>query len=650
MSKFVLHAAACGLTACLIAQPVFAQEAVLSLPPMVVSATQIPTPPDQVGSPVTVITADDIARNQWRTLPDALRAVPGVYVTQNGGPGDIAAVFIWGTNSNHTKVLIDGVDVSDPSSPNGAFDFSNVLIGDVARIEVLRGPQSGLYGSDAIGGVILIETKRGSGPPIITGTLEGGSFGTFNQSASLSGSGERFNYAVNVQHFHSNDTPVTPLDIVPPGVPVFEDRYDNFSVSTRAGVDISDQVGFNFAGRYSWQTLDFTAQDDGTFAVAGAQSTQVERNVYLRGEARLTLFDGAFDNRFGIAYTDDFRRQFDPTAGSAFPPGFPVDYTTGQRVKGDWRGKILLAPEETLLLGGEIENVSMFTSAVSGGEPAVNASNDNQAAFAEWQGHVIDRLYGSASIRIDHNDRFGQAFTWHVAPTYTVEQTGTILKASAGTGFKAPTLNQLFVSIPAFFFTANPNLQPERSLGVDAGFEQPLMNNRLRFGGTYFHNDIRDLIDFNSSFTTLINVGHATTQGAEAFASFAVTPEFNLRGDYTYTLAMNADTGTELLRRPKHKASLTASWQPIAPLTLAASLVYVGTRIDISRDGFTSGIHAPPYTLVNLDASYRLNETFTVFGRVENALDRHYQDVTGFLRPGLGVYGGIRVALNGPAP
>jgi len=628
------------LCALISAMPAWGDEPVYLMQPLIVSATQIATPAEQIGSSVSVLTADDIERNQWRTLPDALRALPGVQVEQAGGPGSAASVFVWGTNANHTKIIIDGVDASDPSSPNGAFDFSQILLSDVARIEVLRGPQSGLYGSDAIGGVILIETKKGDGEAHVTGSLEGGSFGTFNQNAALSGSGRGLEYAFNVGHFRSTDTPVTPLDLLPPGQIRNDNLYDNLTLSSRLGLDLSDQFGLGLVARYTRSTLDFTGPDDLHFTVPAADpSNQIDQQLYTRGEARWTLFDGAFENRFGLAYTDDWTRQFDGTAFKI--PASPLSYDIGHRVKGDWRGKYTIAPEEILLFGAEAEMDQIVASPIT-------AQNGNQAGFVEWQGKIVDRLYASASLRYDHNDAFGSAVTWHVAPIYTIDATGTQVKASAGTGFKAPTLNQLFVSYPAFNFTANPNLQPERSLGYDVGFEQPVANNRFRFGATYFHNDIRDLIDYNDTFTTLINIGRATIDGGESFASFAVTPQFDLRADYTYTVTSDDQTGQELLRRPRNKASLTGTWRPLDKLTLAASVIYVGSRLDVNYSG-TADVRTPPYTLVNLDASYQLTRTIALFARVENLLNEHYEDVVGFLRPGLGVYGGVRVNFDAKA-
>ena len=180
-------------------------------PTVVVSPTGTVTPDNQTASSVTVITAQDIETLQRRSVPDALSAVPGLSVVQTGGPGGVTSVFLRGTNANQTKVLIDGIDVGNPGSPQGNFDLGQLLTADIAQIEVLRGPQSGLYGSDAIGGLISIITKKGEGRPRATASMETGSFGTFNQNVGVSGSQDQFNFAFNVDHLHAGDVPVTPF-------------------------------------------------------------------------------------------------------------------------------------------------------------------------------------------------------------------------------------------------------------------------------------------------------------------------------------------------------------------------------------------------------------------------------------------------------
>jgi vitamin B12 transporter len=198
---------------------------------VVVSATRIPTPLAEIASSVTLITAADIEARQQRSLPDVLRGVPGVNLMQSGGAGGQTSLFIRGTNSNHTKVLLDGIDNSDPSTANGVADISKLPAGDIAKVEVLRGPQGALYGSDAIGGVVNIITRSGEGPLAITADAEGGSFDTFNQRGSASGSEGDFHYAATVQHFHSGATPVTPLNLLLPGERRHDDFYDNVTAT-----------------------------------------------------------------------------------------------------------------------------------------------------------------------------------------------------------------------------------------------------------------------------------------------------------------------------------------------------------------------------------------------------------------------------------
>jgi vitamin B12 transporter len=601
---------------------------------IVVSATRIETPINEIGSSVTVITDKEIERDQKRTLPDVLRTVPGLNIVQTGGPGGKTSVFMRGSNSNHTKVLIDGIDVNDPSQ-DGVFDFGQVLTSDIAQVEVLRGPQSSLYGSDAIGGVVNIVTKTGEGPPQFTGRLEGGSFETFNQSASVRGSVSRFRYSFNVAHFLVDDTPVTPLDLLPPGRKRINDSYENVTVSTKLGADLTDIFSIDFAGRYTDSTLFFTGDDFSFFpsVPAAAQSEQKARQLFTRGDARLALFGGAFKNRFGVGYTNYHTTIQAPDTGFGVPP---ENINHGDRLKFDWQGNVELGKGQALILGVEDQTDRLIDSPIS-------AENGNTAGFAELQSEVIENLFVAASGRYDDNERFGGKATWRIAPAYLIPKSATKLKASYGTGFKAPSLTQLFVSFPAFNFFANPNLEPEESEGFDVGFEQALAGERVRFGGTYFHNDITNLISANATFTSLENIGEATTEGVEAFVSVAVTDRFKVRGDYTYTDAIDDTTGLELLRRPKHKASLNLIWLPTDRLSFSATMLYVGSQVDGNRSFSIQRLDADPYFLVNLAADYDLGKGVTLFARIDNLFDRRYESPTGFQRPGFGVFAGIRV-------
>ena len=622
-----------GLALGLIFSGVYAGAARASeIPHIIISATGIPTPADRIANTVTLITAEDIQRGQYRSLPDALATVPGLNVVQTGGAGGLTSIFTRGTNSNHTKVIIDGIDVSDPSNPNRVYNLGHLLTADIERVEVLRGPQSGLYGADAIGGVISIITKKGSGPAKVRGLVEGGSFGTFNQNAQVSGSQGNFNYALTAAHLRVASTPVTPPELLQPGQRVINDFYENWTYSTKLGIDLSDDFTVNLIGRYTDTRLLFTGDNFNVFPtiVADEQSEAKTHQFFTRGEAIWKLFDGRLENHFGAAYSDLWTWTLDPNASPT------ISKNKGDRTKYDWRGYVTLMPGQILLLGLEQETERLRTD-------TDRAQNENQGAYAELQSEFARRLFLVANIRQDDNERFGPHSTWRVAPAVRLPITETKLKASYGTGFKAPTLSQMFVDFPSFGFTANRNLKPETSTGYDYGFEQPLADGRLLFGVTWFHNDIKNLIASNAAFTSNENIGRAKTEGYEAFITLALIDRVTVRMDYTRTSAINEITGAELTRRPRHKASATAIWNPIDPLALSATVVYVGSWLDVDRFGTAPApFPADQYMLVNLAGSYDVNPNMSVFGRIENLFDHGYQNPVGFERPGFGAYAGIR--------
>jgi vitamin B12 transporter len=596
---------------------------------IVVAATRIPTPEEQVASSITVVTANDIAARQLQSLPDVLKDVPGLNLVQTGGPGGQTSVFMRGTNSNHTKVLVDGIDVSDPSNPGGAFDFGQFLTQDIQRVEILRGPQSGLYGSDAIGGVINIITKSGSGPAQFNAGVEAGSFDTFNQTGGVSGSLDQFHYAANLQHLHSGETPVTPLALLAPGEQRIDDYYDNLTASTKLGFDVTENLDLGLVARYTDTHLRLTGENEDDFPADFPDSAQSANNTlqtYARATAHLLSLAGTLEQTLGLAYSNIKSSDFDPEFGRSD--------TFGERVKFDWQGVIRLAADEKLLIGAEHQRDEITAP--------ISASTNIDSGYAELQSSFGDRLFDTISVRYDDNDRFGGKTTYRFAPAYLITETGTKIKASVGSGFKAPTLNQLFQSSPAFDFFANPNLKPESSVGWDLGVEQALAADRLRFGVTYFHNNIKNLIADNADFTTDINVGRAVTQGVESFAAYQPIQALTFRLDYTYTEAMDEIADQELLRRPKHKGSLNAAWQATSRWSLNATVLSVSSWVDGNRDFSISRLNAPPYTTVDVAAAYQLNRNLSVYGRVTNLLDRHYENPVGFLQPSIGAFAGIK--------
>ncbi|MBS0244339.1 MAG: TonB-dependent receptor, partial [Proteobacteria bacterium] len=442
----------------------------------IVSATGTAVSVESSGSSVTTITSGEIDAQQRRTAPELLQSVPGVNVVQTNGPGGPTAVFMRGTNSNHSKVLIDGVDVSDPGSPNRAFDFGQLLTMDLDRVEVLRGPQSGLYGSDALGGVIVVYTKNGEkGPPVVQGLVEGGSFGTFNEAVGARGGVDRFSYAVNASHVYVGHVPVTPVEILPPGQVRVDNRFENWTYSGKFGLELSKELTFNFVGRYSQSDIGFIG-DSYVFPIGfvpdATRSFAHQEQYSGRAEAVWDPFNGRVVSFFGVNYTDTARDYTTPTT--------PPAHYHGDRDKYDWRSVITLAPGTILTIGAD-QQTERFESA------DIIASEANTGVFGQLQLNPFGGFYLTGNLRFDDNENFGDATTWRFSPVYVIESSGTKLKANIGTAFKAPSLDQRFHDYPSFNFFANRNLRPEESTGWDAGFEQAIFNKRARFGAVYFH-------------------------------------------------------------------------------------------------------------------------------------------------------------------
>jgi len=357
---------------------------------------------------------------------------------------------------------------------------------------------------------------------------------------------------------------------------------------------------------------------------------------------------------------------------------FPPFVNLGTRLEFDYRGELQVAPGQLLLFGAQDQNETLRTNSSSTSSPSgppffndetlfiTNAERRNDAGWLQLQSQLSQQFYLVSNVRYDANEDFGDHTTFRIAPVYLVPITGTKLLASYGTGFKAPPLEDLFVNfLPSFL--ANPNLKPEESTGWDVGFEQPIANDSFRFGSTYFRNDIRNLISTvlvtETPFVeSLANIGTASTFGFENFAAWQVNSNLNLRADYTYTVAKADSTNTcpdifgeiappcsgqQLVRRPKNKASLTVNWQATDRLSISSTLLYVGPWWDYARQAPGPYVKAPGFTTLNLAANYALRDDVTLFARIDNLFNKQYEDPLGFLRPGFGIYGGIRLTAGG---
>ncbi|HWC62571.1 MAG TPA: TonB-dependent receptor [Rhizomicrobium sp.] len=601
--------------------PAFAQDHSETI---LVTATRVPTPANQIASSVSVVTAADIEAKQLVSLPDVLRDLPGLNVVQTGGEGGQTSIFTRGTNSHHTKILFDGIDIADPSTPTNVFDFGKLNAADIARVEVLRGAGSSLYGSDAIGGVINVITKEGEGPFTASAHLEGGSFDTFNQDATVSGSDGRFHYRLTLAHNHAGDTPVTPPALLLPGEKANGDFYDGFSASTKLGYDVMDFFQLGLVGRSTNVLEKITGDGFNLKTFTGFPSPTQSRisavQYDTRGTAHLVL--GLLDQTLGVAYSSSVTRTLDPDNGNSL--------NSGTRFKLDWQGNISLANGETLVLGAETAR-----DAIS--QPIRNGITIN-AGYAELQS-ALGAFNNSASIRYDDNSRFGGKFTWRLAPVYAIAATGTRLRATAGSGFKAPSLEDLFGP-----FGHNPGLKPETSTDYDIGLDQDVAGT-VSGGVTWYHNDIRNLIESGPppAFAP-VNIGKARTRGVEAYLAWTAADTLKLRADYTYTEAEDESLHTQLLRRPKNKVSGDIFWQALPSLNADFTLIYAGSSADIGREDFVPAT-LPGYVTANLSLNYAVSQMFTFYGRADNLVDERYENPSGFLQPRQAFYAGIKATL-----
>lgn len=578
-------------------------------------------------------------RRQQRSVLEALATVPGLGVVQLGGPGGQTSVFARGANSNHALVLIDGLEAGDPSTPGGAFNFAHLVTENIERIEVVRGPQSTLYGSDAIGAVINIITKRGEGKPTATARLEIGSYNTINPMASLRGVVGKINFSGSVSLFSTEGESVTAPRVRPAGAPDEADGYDNLTASIRLGADLGDGLEVSLINRY----VRTAADTDPSAEDPNAQA--INNQYFARIEAKGLVYEDIWESTIGLNYTYYYRKSSnDPDSLSAT---LQRTTDTGKKYKAEWQNDFNFVEGHTTTLGFEIETENIFenTNTDFGGfiiTGNTDADSDNRGYYLQHRYSFLDRISGTVGIRRDVHRSFGEEDTYRISSIYRHRETGTTLKASLGTGFRAPALYELFGTTANNFggtFTGNPNLLPEKSRGWEGGFEQTLFKNKLNVGAVYFNNRIQNLIV--CGFTTCSNSSRAETSGTESFIAYNPISWVSIRLDHTYTRSEDTDTGGDLLRRPKQKFNGEIALRPTDRSRLSFSMAYIGSQKDV--DYSTGGrVRKGGYPLFNVKGSYRLNKRYEAFARVENLLDREYEVADGFAGSGLRGFIGVR--------
>ena len=607
--------------------------------PIVVTATRLATPAREIASSMSVITSEEIEHRQYPTLVEALTTVPGLSVVRQGGLGRQTTVFIRGAEGNHTLVLIDGVEMNDPGGTDGAFDFADLPTDQIERVEVLRGPQGTLYGSDSIGGVINIITKRGAGEPRLDIATEAGSFKTHKGTGRFSGGDDLLSYSLSVVRIESSGDTLTPDRARGATADDEADEYRNVMFSGRVGLTPVDNLDIDLIGRW------FDVDKDNDNSPEDPNSTSDNEEMFFRAETRLSLFDGLVEQRLGGGYTKYDR--FNLNEPDAVSAAGSVSSTDGIKLKFDWQGDLYLTDDYIFSLGIETEEEKMKADSLftSGFTSSTSAEARTNAAFVQAKLGYDDRLFGTLGARLDDHELAGSKVTYRATAAYLLPETGTKLSATLGTGFKAPALFELFASSSFFgfiIFNGNPNLEPEESIGWDVGIEQSLFDERLSFGATYFQNDIESLIVSSDDFTTVVNLDESETYGVESFVAYRVTDSLTGRLDYTFLRADDAGENEELLRRPKHRGSLRLDYTPFADLWLTSEMVHTGRMADIDGGDF-SRIDASAFTITNVAASYALDETWRITGRIDNLFDQSFENPDRIKRPGIAGYLGLAV-------
>lgn len=595
-----------------------------TLDPVVVTATRTETPLSRIGNAVSVITAEDLARRRVYSVADLLRSVPGVDVVRSGGLGTTTSVFMRGAKAEHTLVIIDGVEANDPASTVNSFDFAHLTVDDIERIEVLRGPASAMYGSDAMGGVINIITKQGQSAPRLRASAEGGGYDTYKVGGGISGAQGIADYSLNASRLDSQGFSAADKHAGNPE----RDGYRNTTVDTKFGLAATDSLRFDFNARYT----DANTQQDG-YSVARQRLADdpnyhgLSQQLFTRGQGRLDLWDGRWRQVMGIAYSGTERN--DINHADAASPFAWHSFFNGYKLKGDWRHELKLHETNRVILGVETEEEWMDADSVP--RKTANATSGYfQDQISPW-----DWWHTTAGVRYDHHNRFGEPITWRVAQAVNIDATRTRLKGSYGTGFKAPSLYQLFAPATAWGAIGNAALKSEHSIGWDSGAEQDIWGDLATVGAAYFNNDFRDLINFDF-VRGYQNASQAHTEGLETFAELRPWQRLTLRGGYTYTRTKDGDTGDRLLRRPTHKGSFDASYGYGDDADVTLNIVMTGNRRDL--DAVVGG-----YVVANLATRYGINRHVSVFGRVDNLFDKRYQEVLGYGTSGLATYGGVEL-------
>ncbi len=632
MTKFFLL-----LSAAAIASPAYAQDIPdADAPEIVVTATRAAQPLSEIGQAVTVIDRAEIERRQTTIVSDLLATTPGVTVTRNGTVGALTSVRIRGAEADQTLVVIDGVRVNDPSSTGGGFNFGNLLSSSVERIEILRGPNSVPWGSQAIGGVVNIITAAPTEGVQARANAEYGYADSVFASAGVSGKSGPVSGSLTGGYLRTDG-----ISSAASGTE--RDGYRQYGATGRVGVEFAPGIGLDLRGYFADSKVEI---DDGfdskTFVVADSLAYGTTQELYGYAGLHANFSDDRFNNRVAFTIADINRDNYSQPGGDVTFLG------RGRSERYEYQGDFRPLDQVRVVAGVEREN-SRFNDGVTFADTGITS------VYGQLIVKPLEVLTVTGGIRNDDHDDFGSRTTFGANAALAL-RTGTTVRASYGEGFKAPTLYQLFSEY------GNGFLAPETARNIDIGVEQAFLGNRARVGVTYFNRRTRNQIDFrncsptevttlnsicaNRPFGVYDNVARAEADGVEFTLALRPVDALTMTANYSYIDTENRSIGdnfgNDLARRPRQTASVDADYRFAFGLSVGGTVTMVGDSFDEASN--TTRLDG--YALAGVRAELPIGERFAVYGRVDNLTDTRYETIAGYGNYGRAAYGGVRLRLK----
>ncbi len=581
---------------------------------------------------MTIIDAETLRQRQAVIVSDLLSRTPGVSVTRNGGVGGSTQVRIRGAESDQTAVLIDGVKLNDPSSTGGGYNFATLLAGDISRIEVLRGPQSTLWGSQAIGGVVNMITQTPDGPLAGDATIEGGSRATAYARVGVGAGGDWGGWRLAAGSYTTAG--VSNFDKALGGKE--KDGYRNTAISGRLDLNLNEATALDLRASYAAGRNEIDGFPAPLFAFADDPEYGKTKELVSYAGVRFSNFGGALNSRLGYAYTQTDRDMYDPSASA--PKTFDARGTANSL---EYQGAWTINPVWRAVFGATTEQTWFRTASPSFSPDVDRHATGMDSAYVQLTAKPVAGLSLTAGVRGDDHQTFGGATTYQAGAAWSPNGGATVLRANYGEGFKAPSLYQLYSDY------GNTDLKPEEAKSWDLGVEHSLLEGRLRGSVTYFKRDTKNQIDFLSNSTPPNFGGYANTaktkaDGVEVEGAFEVNSVLTVSANYTNMDATNRSPGSnhgkDLARRAGETASADATLTLPSGLNGGVTMQYVGH----SFDNASNTRRLKSYVLTDVRIAYPINQTFEVYGRIENLFDQRYETLYRYGTLGRGAFAGVR--------